>query len=83
MLKLEEFLGWSLKKKIENNRVFSKTHAKKVWGPLNLPKDKRSSERFCRSPNSLPMGNTFLIDANTSKHFYNYFMGMKQAIISH
>jgi len=24
------------------------------------------------------MGFTFLMDANTSKYFYNYFMGVKQ-----
>ena len=29
------------------------------------------------------MGFTFLMDANTSKYFYNYFMGMKQTLISH
>ena len=38
---------------------------------------------ICRSPNSLHMGFTFLMDANTSKYFYNYFMGMKQTLISH
>ena len=38
---------------------------------------------FCRSPNSLRMGFTFLMDANTSKYFYNCFMGMKQTLISH
>ena len=40
-----------------------------------------SSWRFCRSPNSLCMGFTFLMDANTSKYSYNYFMGMKQTLI--
>ena len=29
------------------------------------------------------MGFTFLMDANTLKYFYNYFMGMKQTLISH
>ena len=29
------------------------------------------------------MGFTFLMDANTSKKFYNYFMGVKQTLISH
>ena len=38
---------------------------------------------ICRSPNFLRMGFTFLMDANTSKYFYNYFMGMKQTLISH
>ena len=28
-------------------------------------------------------GFTFLMDANTAKYFYNYFMGMKKALISH
>ena len=27
------------------------------------------------------MGFTFLMDANTSKYFYNYFMGMKQTLV--
>ena len=63
--------------------IMSKSHAKTVWGPQNLPKDRRSWGRFCRSPNSLHMGFTFLMDANTSKYFYNYFMGMKQTLISH
>ena len=49
----------------------------------NLPKDRRSWGRFCRSPNSLHMGFTFLMDANTSKYFYNYSMGMNQTLISH
>ena len=35
---------------------------------------RRSFGRFCRSPNSLLMGFTFLMDANTSKYFYNYFI---------
>ena len=56
-----------------NLRVLSKSHAKTVWGPQNLPKDRRSWGRFCRSPNCLCMGFTFLMDANTSKYFYNYF----------
>ena len=63
--------------------VMSKSHAKRVWGPQNLPQDLPSFGRFCRSPNSLRMGFTFLMDANTSKYFYNYFMGMKQTLISH
>ena len=29
------------------------------------------------------MGFTFLMDANTSKYFYNHFMGMNQTLISH
>jgi hypothetical protein len=33
--------------------------------------------------NCLRMGFTFLMDANTSNYFYNYFMGMKQSITSH
>ena len=32
---------------------------------------------------TLFMGFTFLMDANTSKYFYNYFTGVKQALISH
>ena len=66
--------------------VLIKSHVKAVWRPQNLPKDWRSWGRFCRSPNSLRMGFTFLMDANTSKYskyFYNYFMGMKQTLISH
>jgi hypothetical protein len=43
----------------------------------------RSFGRFCRSPNSLCMGFTFLTDENTSKYFYNYFMRMKQTLMSH
>ena len=57
--------------------TLSKSHAKTVLGPQNLPKDRRSWGRFCRSPNSLCMGFTFLMDANTSNYFYNYFMGVK------
>ena len=41
--------------------ILSKSHVKKFWGP----------QRFCRSPNSLHMGFTFLMDTNTSKYFYN------------
>ena len=63
--------------------VLSKSHATIVWGPRNLSKDWRSWGRFRRSPNSLCMGFTFLMDANTSKYFYNYFMGVKQTLISH
>ena len=37
-----------------------------------------TSLRSCRSLNSLCMGFTFLMDANTSKYFYNYFMGMNK-----
>ena len=44
---------------------------------------RRSFGRFCRSPNSLLMGFTFLMDANTSKYFYNFLMGVKQTLISH
>jgi hypothetical protein len=29
------------------------------------------------------MGFTFLMDANNSKDFYNYIMGMKQTLVSH
>ena len=43
----------------------------------------RSWGRFCRSPNSLCMGFTFLMDANTSNYFYNYSMGVKQTLISY
>ena len=43
-----------------------KSHVNKVWGPKNLPQDLRSFGRFCMSPNSLHMGFTFLMDANTS-----------------
>ena len=32
-------------------------------------------KRFCRSPNSLCMGFTFLMDANTSKYFLKQFYG--------
>ena len=52
--------------------VLSKSHAKTVRGPQNLPKDQRFWGRFCRFPNSLHIGFTFLMDANTSKYFYNY-----------
>ena len=47
--------------------ILSKSHVRwlRSWG------------RFCRSPNSLHMGFTFLTDANTSNYFYNYFMGVK------
>ena len=48
--------------------VLSKSHAKTVWG---------------RSPNFLCMGFTFLMDANTSKYHYNFFMEVKETIISH
>ena len=42
----------------------------------------RQFRRFCRSPNYPCMGITFLMDANTSKDFYN-FMGMEQTLMSH
>ena len=29
------------------------------------------------------MGFTFPMDANTSKYFYNYFMGIKQTLVRH
>ena len=59
----------------EQESGLSKSHAKTVWGPQNLPKDGRSWGRFCRSLNCLRMGFTFLMDANTSKYFYNLFYG--------
>ena len=56
---------------MHNGARLSKSHAKTVWGPQNLPKDRR----FCRSPNSLRMGFTFLMDANTSKVILQLFYG--------
>ena len=44
---------------------------------------KSHGKRFCRSLNSLCMGFTFLMDANTSQYFYNYFIGTKQTLINH
>ena len=38
---------------------------------------------YCLNQNCLRMGFTFPIDANTSKYFYNYFMRMKQTLMSH
>ena len=52
-------------------KIMSKSHAKTFWGLQS------------RSPNSLRMGFTFLMDANTSNYFYNYFMGVKETLISH
>ena len=48
----------------------------------NVRLSKSHAKRFCRCLKSLSMGFTFLMDANTSKYFYNYFMGMKQTLIS-
>ena len=47
--------------------ILPKSHVKPVW----------VLREILRSPNSLRMGFTFLMDANTSKYFYNYSMGMK------
>ena len=67
------YIEWKIYKTLSiGNWVLSKSHAKTVWGPQNLPKDRRSWGRFCRSPNCLRMGFTFLMDANTSKYFYNF-----------
>ena len=41
------------------------------------------AKRFFRSPNSLCIGFTFPMDANTSKYVYNYFMEIKQTLIRH
>ena len=45
------------------------------------------TSKYClnpmRIPDSLCMGFIFLMDANTSKYFYNYFMGLKQTLIIH
>ena len=66
--KYNTYLPWKYDYAINDFIVLSKSHAKTVWGPKNLPMDRRSWGRFCRSSNSLPMGFTFLMDANTSKY---------------
>ena len=63
---------------ILSKKILSKSHAKRVWGSQNL-----FNQKIFRSPNSLRMGFTFLMDANTSKYFYNYFMGMMQTLINY
>ena len=64
-----QFLKNQGRSKWRNCRL-SKSHVKRVWGPQNLLKDRRDLL-------------TFPMDANTSKYFYIYFMGIKQSLIRH
>ena len=52
------------------------SHQFTMW---HIVLSKSHVKKFCRSSNSVLMGFTVQMDANTS----NYFMGMKQTLISH
>ena len=83
--------------RLDTNKQFSKQHTyfKKMSNSFNVTLKEclccllsKSHAKFghckiSRSPNSLCMGFTFLMDANISNYFYNYFMGVKQTLISH